>query len=617
MYLHHLTRRSLQAATLALVTALAACGGGGSDRGTPVTPAGQGTDPATNPPPAATFTIALSTQKAVILQGTSVEVDATVTRSAGFDAAIELAVTGLPNGVTAAPVSVAKGAATAKLTLTAGAAAPHSLPTSASVNGSSGTISAQQGVTVTVRGVAGSIDTSFGTDGKTVTAVGPTDDSAQAMAVQADGKLVVVGYGNTGAGTDFELVRLQRDGAIDTTFGINGKVTTDVSTGSDVANAVAIQADGKIVVAGSADVSPKGKSFAVVRYNADGSLDGTFGNGGKVTTDVSTGSDVANAVAIQADGKIVVAGSVDVSPKGKSFAVVRYNTDGSLDGTFGDNGKVITSFGSASDEAFAVVVQADGKIVLGGHYRHATQGMDFALARYETNGTLDFGFGVNGLATAPIRTGNSRDSIYGMALQTIDGEQKIVAVGGEGDFALNRFNANGTVDNTFRMGQSLYSEFGTVIGAARAVQVSADNKIIVAGHANNDFALLQLNADGTNDTTFGNNGAIVTKVSATNWNTATAVVRQDDGKVVVGGWVYAGNSSSADFVVARYTTAGVLDDTFGTAGLTITPVAPGTKDDAGRAILLQIDDRVPTVRSIVAGSANDSNYDFAVTRYWH
>ena len=558
MYLHHLTRRSLQAATLALVTALAACGGG-SDSGTPVTPAGQGTDPATNPPPAATFTIALSTQKAVILQGTSVEVDATVTRSAGFDAAIELAVTGLPNGVTAVPVSVAKGATTAKLTLTAGAAAPHSLPTSASVNGSSGTITAQQGVTVTVRGVAGSIDTSFGTDGKTVTAVGPTDDYAQAMAVQADGKLVVVGYGNTGAGTDFELVRLQRDGAIDTTFGINGKVTTDVSTGSDEANAVAIQADGKIVVAGSADVSPKGKSFAVVRYNADGSLDGTFGTGGKV----------------------------------------------------------ITSFGSQSDEAFAVVVQADGKIVLGGHYRSATQGLDFALARYEANGTLDAGFGVNGLATTPVHVGNSRDSIYGLALQTIAGEQKIIAVGGEGDFTLSRFNANGTLDNTFRIGQTLNAEFGTVIGAARAVHVSADNKIIVVGHANNDFALLQLKEDGTDDTTFGGSGAIVTKVSATNWNSATAVTRQADGKVVVGGWVYSGGGSSADFVVARYTTEGVLDNGFGTAGMTITPVAPGTKDDAGRAILLQIDDRVPTVRSIVAGSANDSNYDFAVTRYWH
>ena len=559
MYLHHLTRRSLQAATLALVTALAACGGGGSDSGTPVTPAGQGTDPATNPPPAATFTIALSTQKAVILQGTSVEVDATVTRSAGFDAAIELAVTGLPNGVTAAPVSVAKGATTAKLTLTAGAAAPHSLPTGASVDGSSGTITAQQGVTVTVRGVAGSIDTSFGTDGKTVTAVGPTDDYAQAMAVQADGKLVVVGYGNTGAGTDFELVRLQRDGAIDTTFGINGKVTTDVSTGSDVANAVAIQADGKIVVAGSADVSPKGKSFAVVRYNADGSLDGTFGTGGKV----------------------------------------------------------ITSFGSQSDEAFAVVVQADGKIVLGGHYRSATQGLDFALARYEANGTLDAGFGVNGIATTPVHVGNSRDSIYGLALQTIAGEQKIIAVGGEGDFTLSRFNANGTLDNTFRIGQTLNAEFGTVIGAARAVHVSADNKIIVVGHANNDFALLQLKEDGTDDTTFGGSGAIVTKVSATNWNSATAVTRQADGKVVVGGWVYSGGGSSADFVVARYTTEGVLDNGFGTAGMTITPVAPGTKDDAGRAILLQIDDRVPTVRSIVAGSANDSNYDFAVTRYWH
>jgi len=559
MYLHHLTRRSLQAATLALVTALAACGGGGSDSGTPANQPGQGADPGTNPPPAASFTLALSTQKAVILQGTSVEVDATVTRSTGFDEAIELAVTGLPDGVTAAPVSVAKGANTAKLTLTAGAAAPHSLPTDASVNGTSGTISAQQGVTVTVRGVAGSMDTSFGAGGKTVTAVGPTDDYAQAMAVQADGKLVVVGYGNTGASTDFELVRLQRDGAIDTTFGDNGKVTTAVSTGSDVANAVAIQADGKIVVAGSIDVAPKGKSFAVVRYNADGSLDGTFGNGGKV----------------------------------------------------------ITSFGSESDEAFAVVVQPDGKIVVGGHYRSATQGLDFALARYEANGTPDFGFGVNGLATTPVRVGNSRDSIYALALQTIDGETKIVAVGGEGDFVLNRFNANGTVDNTFRMGQSVDSEFGTVVGAARAVHVSTDNKIIVVGHANNDFALLQLNADGTNDTTFGGSGAVVTQVSATNWDSATAVVRQADGKVVVGGWVYSGNSSSADFVVSRYTTDGVLDAGFGAAGMTITPVAPGTKDDAGRAILLQIDDRVPTVRSTVAGSANDANYDFAVTRYWH
>ena len=255
--------------------------------------------------------------------------------------------------------------------------------------------------------------------------------------------------------------------------------------------------------------------------------------------------------------------------------------------------------------------------MLGGHYRSATLGLDFALARYEANGTLDFGFGVNGLATTPVRVGNSRDSIYALALQTINGETKIVSVGGEGDFVLSRFNANGTVDNTFRIGQSLDGEFGTVIGAARAVHVSTDNKIIVVGHANNDFALLQLNADGTDDTTFGGSGALVTKVSATNWNTATAVVRQDDGKVVVGGWVYAGNGSSADFVVARYTTAGVLDATFGTAGMTITPVAPGTKDDAGRAILLQVDERVPTVRSIVAGSANDANYDFAVTRYWH
>lgn len=559
MYMHHLSSRTvMRVATLALVAALAACGGGGGDSSVPTGSPTSGSDPGTQPPPAASFTLALSSQKALILQGTSVDVEATVVRSAGFDGAIELAVSGLPNGVSAAPVSIAQGATTATLTLSAGPGAPHSLPTDALVKGTSGAVSAQQGVTVTVRGPAGSVDTSFADGGKDVVPVDASDDYAQAMVVQGDGKVVVAGWGNTSIGYAFELVRLQRDGG----------------------------------------------------------LDPTFGNGGKVMTKIGNGYAEANAMALQADGKILVAGSLDNN--GKSFALARYNTDGSLDASFGNAGIVITSFGSQSDEAFAIAVQADGKIVLGGHALSATRGLDFALARYEANGALDTTFGTGGLVLEPIKVGNVRDSIYALALQTIDGQQKIVAAGGEGDFTLARFNADGSRDVNFGFGETPAGEFGSVIGAARAITISADGtKIDVAGHVGHDWAVLQLDANGVTDQSFGAGGRVITKMSTTNWDEAQAIVRQADGKLVVGGWVYAGNSSSGDFVVARYNTDGTLDAGFGNAGVTVTPVAPGTKADEGRAIVLQADDRIPTVRSLQAGSANDANFDFAVTRYWH
>ena len=557
MTLHLNTWRSIRGAALVtLIAVLAACGGGGSS--SPSEPDGGNNNPP--PPAAAGFTIALSTQKAVVFQGATLELDATVTRDAGFDGAVDVAVTGLPAGVTAPAVNIAKGSTTAHITLQAAAAAPHSLPTDAVVKGTSGTLAAQKNVTVTVRGVAGMLDTSFGTNGKTITGFG-ADDYAEAMAVQTDGKLVVAGHANMGGatGTDFVLARYLRDGALDPSFGTGGKVSTDIAGGSDEAFAVALQADGKIVVAGSSDVAPKGKSFALTRYNADGSLDASFGTGGKV----------------------------------------------------------VTSFGSQSDTAYALAIQPDGKIVAGGHANTALRGIDFALARYTANGVLDDSFGTNGQVITPIRAGNARDSIYAMALQTTGGEVKIVVAGGEGDFVITRYNANGSVDAGFAIGQRLDGAFGSVIGAARAVMVTPDNKIVVTGHVNHDFALLQLSEDGIADEGFGGSGRVITKVSATNWDEAHAVVRQADGKLVVGGWVYAGNGSSGDFVVARYNTDGTLDASFGIGGLSITAVAPGTKADEGRALVLQSDDRVPTVRSILAGSANDANYDFALTRYWH
>jgi uncharacterized delta-60 repeat protein/uncharacterized repeat protein (TIGR01451 family) len=169
-------------------------------------------------------------------------------------------------------------------------------------------------------------------------------------------------------------------GDLDPTFGTGGKVTTDFAGSNAGANGVALQADGKIVAAGFAD-SGSGSDFALARYNPDGSLDASFGTGGKVTTDFAGGSDSAFGVALQADGKIVAAGFADSGSRG-DFALARYNPDGSLDASFGTGGKVTTDFAGSGDEAFGVALQADGKIVAAGFAGSGSRG-DFALARYQ------------------------------------------------------------------------------------------------------------------------------------------------------------------------------------------------------------------------------------------
>ena len=200
---------------------------------------------------------------------------------------------------------------------------------------------------------AGVLDTTFSTDGKVTTAIGSREDAAYAVAVQSDGKIVAAGKGDSGTAqedpnADFAVVRYTTAGALDNGFSTDGKVITDIGTNSvDEARAVAIQSDGKIVVAGSS-----GGDFAVVRYTTAGALDTTFSTDGKVTTDIGTNSvDWATAVAIQSDGKIVVAGYVGDIEDGGEFAVVRYNTDGSLDTTFGGDGKVTTGFTTRLDQS--------------------------------------------------------------------------------------------------------------------------------------------------------------------------------------------------------------------------------------------------------------------------
>ncbi len=321
----------------------------------------------------------------------------------------------------------------------------------------------------------GDLDPSFDTDGRVTTDFGGFD-TAQAVAVQADGKIITAGRTfPSGGSNDFALARYNTDGSLDTTFNGDGRVTTDFG-GDEVAEGVAVQTDGKIVAAGRTGGVV---DFALVRYNTDGSLDTTFNGDGRVTTDFG-GDEVAVAVAVQADGSIVAAGGSTVGSN--DFALARYNRDGSLDTTFDTDGKVTTDVGG-NDQLWDAALQADGKIVAVGNVFAGPGGSDLALVRYNTDGSLDTTFDTDGKVTTDFAGGSEQAKT--VALQA-DG--KIVAAGDSStgsdlDFALARYNTDGSLDTTFNGDGKVTTDFNGSSDQAFGLAVQADGKIVAAGSA--------------------------------------------------------------------------------------------------------------------------------------
>jgi uncharacterized delta-60 repeat protein len=261
---------------------------------------------------------------------------------------------------------------------------------------------------------AGSLDPSFGSGGKVVE---PTLSSARAVALQGDGKIVAAGYGINAAtvNRNFAVARYNRDGSRDPSFDADGLVLTDFG-GSAAASGVALQDDGKIVVAGAGS-----GGGILARYDRAGRLDPSFGSGGKVI--IGTSVEV-NAVALQDDGKIVAAGFAFNAATGASqFALARVNRDGSRDPSFGSGGQVTTGFGSGQDHAHAVAIQGNGKIIVAGGTNEFNSGGDFALARYTQRGRLDPSFGNGGKVTTDF---GGVEFATGVAIQ---GDGRIVAAG--------------------------------------------------------------------------------------------------------------------------------------------------------------------------------------------
>ena len=430
-------------------------------------------------------------------------------------------------------------------------------------------------VTVTISSsLSGFLDTGFGTAGTggiVTTPIGNIDYKSLALGIQSDKKIVVAGSSYNGSKYNFTLLRYNTNGTLDTSgtpgtgFGTTGIVTTSIGSTDDEAFALGIQSDGSIVVAGSS-LNGSYYKFALAKYKPDGSLDTSFGiaHSGKVTTPIGSSNDLAYALGIQSDDSIVVAGfSYDGTSK-YNFALVKYTKDGILDTTFGTahTGIVTKPIGSYYDYAYALCVQLNDSIVIAG--RSATNNVsttyEFALVKYTKDGILDTTFGTGGITTTPI---------------------------------------------------------GSTTAEAHALGVQSDGSIVVAGSFYNDssskydFALVKYTKDGILDTTFGTNG-VVTKSIGSNYDFAYALgIQKSDDSIVAAG--FSNNGSNYDFALVKYTKDGILNTTFGTGGITTTPI--GSSDDYAFALGIQKFDG----KIVVAGTfynLGSSKYDFALARYW-
>ena len=392
----------------------------------------------------------------------------------------------------------------------------------------------------------GDLDPGFGGDGK-VQVDFSVDDVANDMVVDGHGRIVLVGYAyNPSSRTfDYGVVRLKTDGVLDTTFSGDGKVWVDAGYGVwDYANAVALDGEGRILV-GATTISPNSHIFSAARLNTDGSLDTGF-NGDGTTQFIFGFLSVANDIAVDSDGRIVLSGPVH-NGGDYDFGVARLMPNGLLDETFDGDGKALLDFGFP-DASTAMLVDSTGRIVVVGTVTNAGNS-DFGVARLNGDGSPDTSFDLDGKTLVDF---GPADDGQGIALDS-QGRLVIAGVANNGagnDFAVARLNADGSLDTSFASGGRALIDFGGN-DSAFAVTVDAAGRIIVAGSSDTgtgaEFAVARLNADGALDTTFTESGLARVNVGAS--GTAFAVAVDGAGRILLAGDGYEG--SERNFAVAR------------------------------------------------------------------
>ena len=407
----------------------------------------------------------------------------------------------------------------------------------------------------------GTLDTTFNGTGKFTHDYGFQDNLTDVKIQPADQKIVVTGTAITSSFSGKLLVaRLTTDGSFDTTFnGTGSLIIPDFN--ESYGYECQIKSDGKILIAGAAADPQFQFSMLVIRFNTDGTIDSTFGTNGMVLPEISTGDDFATAMAEQADHKILLAGTALDTAARNEPVVVRLNEDGSIDSTFGVNGVARIPIIQIDNEINAICIQPDGKIVVSGHYDMGlTTGGQFdfevLVARFNSNGTIDSTFGTNGVTLTPVSV-TSIDDAFGMQI-TADGNIVVSGFTTQIDFSydalLMQYDSTGVLDANFGTGGVVIFD-NDIQDVALDVELQGDGKILIGGTSggfffdDRDFLLARYNDDGTVDASFGNNGFTLTPIFA-EFDEANGMTIQQDGKIVLAGKGY--NGSQNDMAVTRH-----------------------------------------------------------------
>lgn len=405
---------------------------------------------------------------------------------------------------------------------------------------------------------SGELDQSFGEQGKVITDIFGQTDVLRNVIIDGNGKVVVGGSATKHSLSDhFAILRYDAAGALDNSFGHQGKVITKkIAPNKEVIEgigAMGIQPDGKIIAAGRG-IFHNTVGLVVLRYNHDGSLDTSFGEDGSFFTHDSSTNAYPLDLAIDASNRIIiVAAAWDITGENSAFQVIRLSPDGTLDGNFDDDGKVVTEIAPGGDVPRAVKIDKEGRIVAGGFSGDSK----FVVLRYNDDGSLDKAFAEAGIATIHFNEGGV-DSLHALAIQD-DGK---IIVGGDVqvgsfaglrmvDFGLARLTENGKLDETFNNSGTQITYFvQRAASTLWALSLQADGKIVAVGDASivNGLGIARYNVDGSLDETFGEAGKLVLTFDRTCHWEAVAL--QEDGKIVAGGYIF--NGKHYDLALARF-----------------------------------------------------------------
>ncbi len=402
---------------------------------------------------------------------------------------------------------------------------------------------------------AGIIDSSFGTYGVVATPLSTTGTATCRNILSLNtGKYLATGFINDGTTIEFATVRYNHDGSVDNLYGMSGLSKVAINGGQySYAYCSALQTDGKLVMGGDY-YDGTGYSFAVSRLTIDGDLDTTFGNGGFSTLGVGSApfNNYGYGIGIQSDGKIILAGIVSNAGTA-DFGMARFNSNGSVDSTFGNNGQVVTAIGTSTDNCYSMKIQSDDKILLAGDISIGSAYV-FTCVRYEIDGAIDSSFAVNGIGTYPM---GANDDDYGYDI-TIQNDKKILFGGtsynnGQYDFTILRIDSTGTLDNSFGTNGFASHDFNGTMGIdnGRRIALQSDGKIIVSGRTyviGSAFGLCRFDENGMIDPTFGTNGVSYKQVASAQHEGFGLTIDSNDDIVLCG----SARTLPDNFYVLRY-----------------------------------------------------------------